>query len=185
MTKYARKNGLHWIDVYDVPGDFPDIEALNRSLPGGGFVVVDSGLQPGALHNDGDGSSETYVNPTVVETPSPRPPSISGVRFEAVFAKACGKAYFENALRALETIGATDPATNDTADIARALRAFRKPPEGGIDFPFENWKSAPNDKDLTGELLRGIIAALSGVDGFSDIETKIDAALEDWSALQG
>ena len=63
MTKYARKRNDHWIDVYRVPEDFPTLEQLNRSLPGGGFVIVDDELQHGATHNNGDGSAGTYTNP--------------------------------------------------------------------------------------------------------------------------
>lgn len=109
--------------------------------------------------------------------------SISRVRFDAVFATACGEAYYQRALRALATIAATDPPTDATAGIARGLAALNNPPAAGIDFPVSDWKNSPDPLDITGALLRGIIAALVNVQGFSDIETKVDQALALWSTL--
>ena len=74
MAKYARKIGPHWVDVYSVPGDYPDLATLDKCLPGGGFVAVDSGLIHGAAHNDGDGSAGTYTNP-IPPAPPPHVPA--------------------------------------------------------------------------------------------------------------
>lgn len=122
-----------------------------------------------------------------VQVTIPNPPSgtrsVSRVRFDAIFAAACGEAYYLNALRALAAIAATNPATDATAAIARGLAALDNPPVAGIDYPIGDWKNSPNPSDITGALLLGIIAALVNVQGFSDIETKVDQALALWSTL--
>lgn len=71
MAKYARKKDGHFIDVFDVPGQFPTLEKLNQCLPGGGFMPVHDGVEHGAAHNGGNGTEGTYTNPT----PPPAPPS--------------------------------------------------------------------------------------------------------------
>lgn len=63
--KYARKgdSGTTWIDVFNVPGDFPDLSTLNRCLPGFLFQQVD----PTTLHGDFVGPGDT----TVARPPAP------------------------------------------------------------------------------------------------------------------
>lgn len=110
-------------------------------------------------------------------------PAISRVRFDAVFAAACGEAYYLKARLALKAIAETTPVTDATAAIARGLDALNNPPPGGIDYPLADWKTDPDPRDITGALLRGIIAALENVEGFDDIAAKVDTALAGWAAL--
>lgn len=101
--KYARlKNGF-LIDVYSVPGDFPDIETLNRCLPGGGFIEVPSDAVHGAKDN-GDGY---YTNPSQPTTPT-RPIPLSKTAFmDLCWANlgggATGMARFDEILEACRT----------------------------------------------------------------------------------
>lgn len=131
-------------------------------------------------HPDFGQTSETDVPDSA---PQRRPRAISRVRFDAVFAKACGEAYYLGARLALKAYAESSPLNDAKAAIARGLDALNNPPSDGIDFPLENWKTAPNDLDITGALLRGIIAVLVNINGFSDIEAKVDAALEIWREL--
>lgn len=106
-VKYARKSGPHWIDVYTVPGDFPSLDDLNKSLPGGDFVEVDGGLLHGALHNDGDGSEGTYTNPaSIIAEP------------EKAWDAYDFKARFTTAERVeIRTKAKTDPVVEDFLDM--------------------------------------------------------------------
>jgi len=84
MTKFARKRDGCWIDVFEVPKDFPDIDALNRCLPGGGFVVVDDDLQHGARD-----TSDGFENPQTVNV-APEFKTLTGSQFIALVAGAIG-----------------------------------------------------------------------------------------------
>lgn len=121
---------------------------------------------------------------TAPAAPVPRRPNfISRVRFDAVFAGACGEAYYLGARLALKAYAESAPLNDNKAAIARGLEALNNPPPTGIDFPFEGWQTDPDPLDITGALLRGIIAVLENVSGFEDIADKVDAALEAWAAL--
>lgn len=45
--KYARNRDGCWIDVWTVPGDFPDLATLTKCLPGDPFVQVDDAVTHG------------------------------------------------------------------------------------------------------------------------------------------
>ena len=68
MTKYARKKDGCWIDVYTVPGDFPDLATLTRCLPGEPFSEVSDDVRHGDFV-DGDG----FIPRSVPEAVSAEP----------------------------------------------------------------------------------------------------------------
>ena len=70
--KYARKDsGNHWIDVQEFPSPFySDVSDLERKTGVSGYVLVDDGVENGAVINE-DGS---YENASVDTEPSPPAP---------------------------------------------------------------------------------------------------------------
>jgi hypothetical protein len=93
MTKYARLRDGHLIDVYTAPGDFADLDTLERCLPGDPFIVVPSDAENGARDN-GDG---TYTNPTP-PTPVATPLIMSKTAFNLFGWAQIGMAAFQKVL---------------------------------------------------------------------------------------
>lgn len=187
MARYGITVNGRVTEVCDTPSPLPawaqdDAAFLEKMFPGKtGWKAVPNDAVNGTVDN-GDG---TFTNPGLPPLPTPRPPSITRPRFDAIFAKGCGEAYYRRALRALKGIAATDPPTNDTAAIARGLDALNSPPSEGIDYPLtEDWVNSPSEMDITGSLLYAVVAALVNVGGFSDIETRINASLALWRNLK-
>lgn len=108
---------------------------------------------------------------------------ISRPRFDAVFAKACGEAYYQGVLDAIESIAATKPRTDLSSTMKRAYDAFSNPPSGGIDYPISDWTTQGklDPTDLTG----GFFALLSGalVGSFPDIKAKLIAGCNLWPLI--
>lgn len=107
--------------------------------------------------------------------------ALSRPRFDAVFAKATGEAYYQNILAALATIAATSPMTDSTAAVKRALAALENPTDG-IAYPTSDWTSSStvHADDITGEFFALVCAAVVGQ--FPDIQSKILAGCALWPA---
>lgn len=70
MTKYARKKDGCWIDVYSVPGEFPDHETLTRCLPGESFTQVDDAVKHGDfVSGESDFEERASADAPACETP--------------------------------------------------------------------------------------------------------------------
>ena len=113
--KYARKDNTgHWIDVYTVPGQFPDLATLEKMLGVTGFEVVPDGVEPGATDN-GNGS---YTNPQV-PTPAPVPIIMTDKQFRKYAAQQLGSSAAVGAIY-------TAAQTSNDADVKFAFMAWSK-----------------------------------------------------------
>lgn len=125
-----------------------------------------------------------HIDGTITETPSkasPRKPAptISRIRFDAVFAAAIGDLAYETVLDAVEATAKTSPMTEDSAKVRRAWRALES--VSTVDYPLGPWRDASLDDpkgDLTGQFLKIVASILTPT--VPDIADKIDAGLAAW-----
>lgn len=177
--KYARIVEGRVVDPVVIPAQLPpwaqnDAEYLARIFPGvTGFIVVPDNTQPGAADN-GDG---TYTNPQAPSDPGPQfAPTISRIRFDAVFAAAIGEVTYDDVLDTMAGIAATTPKTAQSVAVKRALRALDSA-TAGIDRPLTDWRT-PLDHDLTAQFLKLCHDVMVGADQY--IGDKIDTGLAAW-----
>jgi len=103
-------------------------------------------------------------------------PTISRIRFDAVFAEALGEIAYDDALDTLSSIAATTPKTANSVAVKRTLRGLDNSPVG-INRPLTDWRT-PQDQDLTAHFIALVASVLTPTD--PDIADKIDAGLNAW-----
>jgi hypothetical protein len=143
----------------------------------GNVVGAEQDLVDGDVCRNAAGDEFRYYNPGE-EPPRSYVKTISPVRFEATFAGAIGNVAYESVLDALKAFAATDPMTEDSAGVRRALRGLNNP--AGIDYPFSPWRD-PAPSDLTAHFLKLAHDVL--IAGDPDIADKIDAGLLGWPTV--
>lgn len=138
--------------------------------------LKDKNMVKQVKYNDATGTVISNEESGIELTPSP---TISRIRFDAVFAAAIGDLAYETVLDSVAAIAATSPMTEDSAKVRRAWRALNS--VSTVEYPLTPWRDADLDEangDLTGQFLKVVASILVGV--IPDIADKIDAGLTAW-----